>query len=322
VNYMLNDHLGSTNITTDAKGAVVSGLRYKARGEVRYPTNGLNPGPSKYTYTGQYSNVDDFGLMFYNARWYDPVSSRFTQPDTLISSSHGVQAWDRFAYSNNNPVRYNDPSGHCAVCGPIIIAATVALATEFTLSNFGVIPDEIGIMVAGAISIGHDTNAAVMAGIAVQSQYPWALVGGDAQGWAQVKGLENPFSSSEALEAMEKQINRGINKCGSNCTGVDKLITAAIYQNGYELYFPDLPKTTNNQFESIDWTDVFNSDLGYEDDPWYAKMRQDMTGMNYSTEFMMKLFIQDLRALIKLGYDLPEWATLEDLEYIENKYLQ
>jgi hypothetical protein len=24
-----------------------------------------------------------------------------------------VQAWDRFAYTNNNPVRYTDPSGHC-----------------------------------------------------------------------------------------------------------------------------------------------------------------------------------------------------------------
>jgi pyocin large subunit-like protein len=23
-----------------------------------------------------------------------------------------VQAWDRYAYVNNNPVRYNDPSGH------------------------------------------------------------------------------------------------------------------------------------------------------------------------------------------------------------------
>jgi pyocin large subunit-like protein len=24
----------------------------------------------------------------------------------------GVQAWDRYAYANNNPVRYNDPTGH------------------------------------------------------------------------------------------------------------------------------------------------------------------------------------------------------------------
>jgi guanyl-specific ribonuclease Sa len=26
-----------------------------------------------------------------------------------------VQAWDRFAYTNNNPVLYNNPSGHCVL---------------------------------------------------------------------------------------------------------------------------------------------------------------------------------------------------------------
>jgi hypothetical protein len=38
---------------------------------------------------------------------------RFAQPDSLIpESSQGAQAWDRYAYVNNNPVRYNDPTGH------------------------------------------------------------------------------------------------------------------------------------------------------------------------------------------------------------------
>jgi len=31
-------------------------------------------------------------------------------------ASQGVQAWDRYAYTNNNPVRYNDPSGHDVGC--------------------------------------------------------------------------------------------------------------------------------------------------------------------------------------------------------------
>jgi len=30
----------------------------------------------------------------------------------MIPSAQGVQAWDRYAYANNNPVRYNDPTGH------------------------------------------------------------------------------------------------------------------------------------------------------------------------------------------------------------------
>jgi RHS repeat-associated protein len=70
-----------------------------------------------YQYTGQYSYTPDFGLYFYNARWYDPTLGRFAQPDSLIpEQSQGAQAWDRFGYANNNPVRYTDPTGHSIDC--------------------------------------------------------------------------------------------------------------------------------------------------------------------------------------------------------------
>ncbi len=53
--------------------------------------------------------------MFYNARWYDSSLGRFAQADTIVPA--GVQGYDRYAYVNNNPVRYTDPSGHCATNG-------------------------------------------------------------------------------------------------------------------------------------------------------------------------------------------------------------
>jgi RHS repeat-associated protein len=85
-------------------------LRYKPWGETRYNSGNT---PTRYQYTGQYSYTADFGLYFYNARWYDPTLGRFTQPDSLIpEQSQGAQAWDRYAYVNNNPLKYTDPSGH------------------------------------------------------------------------------------------------------------------------------------------------------------------------------------------------------------------
>ena len=43
----------------------------------------------------------------------DPSLGRFTSPDTLVpTGTQGTQAWDRYAFVNNNPVRYNDPTGH------------------------------------------------------------------------------------------------------------------------------------------------------------------------------------------------------------------
>ena len=122
--YFIGDHLGSTSITTDNAGYKVSEMRYRPFGELRYSwTNAPVTSPSyalsKYTFTGQYSYMDDpstagvsegFGLMFYNARFYDPALGRFTSADSIVPG--GVQGYDRYAYANNDPVKYIDPSGH------------------------------------------------------------------------------------------------------------------------------------------------------------------------------------------------------------------
>jgi RHS repeat-associated protein len=113
LNYLLGDHLGSTSLTTNASGQIVSHLRYKAWGEERYASGTT---PTKYQYTGQFSYTADFGLMFYNARWYDPTLGRFAQADTIIPDARNSQVWDRYAYTLNNPIRYIDPSGHSVAC--------------------------------------------------------------------------------------------------------------------------------------------------------------------------------------------------------------
>jgi len=126
LNYLLGDHLGSTSLVTDATGHNPIETRYKAWGEERYASGTT---PTKYTYTGQYSYASDFGLMFYNARWYDPALGRFNQPDTIIPQSQGVQAWDRYAYTFNNPVRYVDPDGHDPITAFLLILAAAAVLT-------------------------------------------------------------------------------------------------------------------------------------------------------------------------------------------------
>jgi len=58
--------------------------------------------------------VDGFGLMDYSARYYDSLLGRFIQADTIIPQPGSPLAWDRYAYANNTPVNYSDPSGHMA----------------------------------------------------------------------------------------------------------------------------------------------------------------------------------------------------------------
>jgi RHS repeat-associated protein len=125
VEYTLGDQLGSASVMTDSAGNKVSEMRYNPWGQVRYswvdPNLSTTPAYTlpKHTFTGQYSYMDDpstsgvtegFGLMFYNARWYDPTTGRFAQADTVVLG--GVQGFDRYAYVGNNPVNYTDPSGH------------------------------------------------------------------------------------------------------------------------------------------------------------------------------------------------------------------
>jgi len=103
---------------------------------------------TRFTFTGQYTHMDNpltpqkegFGLtctrqgVFYNARYYDPALGRFAQADSLVpEQSQGVQAWDRYAYVNNNPVRYDDPTGHCAMLCTAAIGAVIGASINVGL---------------------------------------------------------------------------------------------------------------------------------------------------------------------------------------------
>jgi RHS repeat-associated protein len=83
-------------------------LKYNAYGELR---TGVST--TDYQYTGQRSEVE-VGLYFYVSRFYDAQLGRFISADTIVPEPNSIKGYDRFAYTNNNPINYNDPSGHRA----------------------------------------------------------------------------------------------------------------------------------------------------------------------------------------------------------------
>lgn len=50
--------------------------------------------------------------MDYKARFYSVGLGRFLQPDSIIPNPANPQSWNRFSYVRNNPINFNDPSGH------------------------------------------------------------------------------------------------------------------------------------------------------------------------------------------------------------------
>jgi len=97
------DHLGSTRITTSETGAVITEIQYKPFGEQ------ISAADERYTYNGK--ELDDSGLYYYGARYYDSEIGRFLTRDPLRGKKEAPQTMNRYVYCLNNPLKYIDPAG-------------------------------------------------------------------------------------------------------------------------------------------------------------------------------------------------------------------
>jgi len=109
--YTLKDHLGSASVVTDSTGAVVGEQRYYPFGETRLTTGTI------YTdklFTGQ-REMAGLGIYHYGARFYSPKLGRFLSADSMVPNAANPQAFNRYSYVRNNPLRYTDPSGNIPI---------------------------------------------------------------------------------------------------------------------------------------------------------------------------------------------------------------
>jgi RHS repeat-associated protein len=58
-----------------------------------------------------YGYDQETGLYYLQSRYYDPEIGRFINADALVSTGQSLLGNNMFAYCNNNPVRYSDPTG-------------------------------------------------------------------------------------------------------------------------------------------------------------------------------------------------------------------
>lgn len=107
---MLGDHLGSTVLIVNSSGSVVARKLYKAWGEERYASGSMG---TKYEFTGQ--RTDSYiNLVQMGSRWYEPYLNHWLQPDSIVPDPQNPLNWDKYAYVNNNPINFSDPTGHKA----------------------------------------------------------------------------------------------------------------------------------------------------------------------------------------------------------------
>jgi RHS repeat-associated protein len=117
--YFLNDFHNSIGLVTNDSGATVQNLAFDAFGKPRNPNGTSDPsfGAGAVTPRG-YINQEmlrDVQLIDLNARYYDPALARFLTADPVIADKDDGQAWNAYAYSHNNPMSGEDPTG--LACG-------------------------------------------------------------------------------------------------------------------------------------------------------------------------------------------------------------
>jgi RHS repeat-associated protein len=168
---------------------------YLPFGDTRYSSGTL---PTGYTFTGQYSNTADFGWMYYKARWYDPSLGRFGQADTIIPKKGSPQSWDRYSYVKNNPILYNDPSGHCElVCalgivmgGGAIVGAGLNIYSQYQENQSVNIDEVVDAAWQGAVIAGG--GLVVVGGAALLA--PAILADGDPTN--EIKGVQSTIDKA------------------------------------------------------------------------------------------------------------------------------
>ncbi len=115
--YICRDYLGSICAITNSDGNVVAEYDYDAWGRMRdpatqeiYTTENTPELLSGRGFTG-HEHLSRYGLINMNARLYDPVTGRFLSPDPYIQNADFTQAYNRYSYAWNNPLKYTDESG-------------------------------------------------------------------------------------------------------------------------------------------------------------------------------------------------------------------
>jgi RHS repeat-associated protein len=136
--YIHPDHLGSTNVVTNASGTVVQTIDYYPYGAIRVSTS-TGAADSARKFIGQF--VDTSGLDYLNARYYESARGQFISQDPVFweiglsqdgrNALSNPQALNSYGYASDNPITNKDPLGR------ITMLVSRPIADEGVISAIG-----------------------------------------------------------------------------------------------------------------------------------------------------------------------------------------
>lgn len=104
-----DDALGSPVARSNSDGVVLTRTKFEPYGLTAAGTK-----PSKATsvigFTGHVQDPET-DLVYMQQRYYDPIAGRFLSVDPIVTDTKTRNGFGRYAYAENNPLRYTDPDG-------------------------------------------------------------------------------------------------------------------------------------------------------------------------------------------------------------------
>ncbi len=107
VTYIYTDPQGTPLAEANTSGVITATFDYAPYGNQAMGAAHDGPG-----YTGHVNDADT-GLVYMQARYYDPTVGRFISVDPVGPNAGSPYNFNRFAYADNNPVVNMDPTGKC-----------------------------------------------------------------------------------------------------------------------------------------------------------------------------------------------------------------
>jgi len=105
ITYLYTDPQGTLLAEADDGGNITATFDYKPYGEQAQGSAPNGPG-----YTG-HVNDPDTGMVYMQARFYDPYVGRFISVDPKWVNAGNSYSFNRYLYANGNPLMYLDPDG-------------------------------------------------------------------------------------------------------------------------------------------------------------------------------------------------------------------
>jgi RHS repeat-associated protein len=124
--WLVQDHLGSTRMVVDRSGSL-GGIRrhdfapfgeeLPARVGIRSEINGYSGDSVRQKYTSK-ERDNETNLDYFLARYCSGTQGRFTSvdPGNTGAMLDAPQSWNGYTYVLNSPLVYTDPSGKCPTC--------------------------------------------------------------------------------------------------------------------------------------------------------------------------------------------------------------